>query len=127
MTMDKTHNYAINIAWSAEDDCWVALVPELDGCAAHGDTPEEALAEARIAIENWLDEAQRIGAPVPVEAPGVAHLAKAGEVLNVAACARLLGLNTRTLASRIANGTPLSPRESENLKEGLRARGIAFV
>lgn len=125
--MDKTHNYAINIAWSSEDDCWVALVPELEGCAAHGDTPEEALAEARIAIENWLDEAQRIGAPVPVETPGVLHLAKAGDVLNVSALSRLLGVSQRTLASRIAQGTPLSPRESENLKTGLRARGIAFV
>jgi predicted RNase H-like HicB family nuclease len=51
------HHYHINVFWSAEDDCWIADVPDLRPCSAHGDTPAEALAEAEVAIELWLEVA----------------------------------------------------------------------
>ncbi|MGH8655391.1 MAG: type II toxin-antitoxin system HicB family antitoxin [Gammaproteobacteria bacterium] len=38
------------IYWSAEDDAFVAEVPELPGCMSHGDTYEAALASAQEAI-----------------------------------------------------------------------------
>jgi predicted RNase H-like HicB family nuclease len=34
--------YHINVFWSDEDSCWIADVPDLRYCSAHGDTPEEA-------------------------------------------------------------------------------------
>ena len=37
------HKYEIIIYWSKEDGAFVAEVPELPGCAAHGDTQEAAL------------------------------------------------------------------------------------
>ena len=37
------HKYEIIIYWSNEDGAFVAEVPELPGCAAHGDTQEAAL------------------------------------------------------------------------------------
>ncbi len=36
--------YEIILYWSAEDDAFIAEVPELAGCAADGATRQEALA-----------------------------------------------------------------------------------
>lgn len=57
--------YHINVFWSARDESWVADVPDLKSCAAFGDTPEEAVAEARIAIEGWIGTARDNDMPVP--------------------------------------------------------------
>jgi len=57
--------YHINLFWSQRDDCWVADVPDLKPCSAFGDTPEEALAEARDAMEGWLASAREAGLPIP--------------------------------------------------------------
>ena len=59
------HRYHINLFWSAEDECWIADVPDLRPCSAHGDTPAEAIAEAEIAIELWLETAKELGLPIP--------------------------------------------------------------
>jgi predicted RNase H-like HicB family nuclease len=59
------HRYHINVFWSEEDSCWIADVPDLRPCSAHGSTPEEALAEVEVAIELWLDWAREKGSPVP--------------------------------------------------------------
>jgi predicted RNase H-like HicB family nuclease len=36
-------HYHINVFWSDEDDCWIADVPDLRYCSAHGGTPAEAV------------------------------------------------------------------------------------
>ena len=59
------HRYHINVFWSEEDDCWIADVPDLRPCSAHGETPQEAVAEAGVAIGMWLDWARDKGASVP--------------------------------------------------------------
>jgi predicted RNase H-like HicB family nuclease len=58
-------HYAINVFWSDEDGVWVADVPDLKSCAAFGDTPEQALAEVRVAMEAWLEVARENGMPIP--------------------------------------------------------------
>jgi hypothetical protein len=45
------HQYEIIIYWSNEDQVFVAEVPELPGCMAHGSTQEAALAHANEAIQ----------------------------------------------------------------------------
>lgn len=60
-----THHYAINVFWSAEDGCWIANVPDLKYCSAHGDTPAQALAEVEIAIELTLEVRKERGLPIP--------------------------------------------------------------
>ncbi len=57
--------YEVIIYWSADDGAFVAEVPELAGCAAHGPTREEALAQAQTAIALWLDTAREFGDPIP--------------------------------------------------------------
>ena len=60
--MDK---YEVIIFWSAEDDAFVAEIPELPGCMAHGNTQEEALSNAKAAERLWLETAQEFGDPIP--------------------------------------------------------------
>ena len=50
----STPHYHINLFWSADDACWVADVPDLAPCSAHGDTPGEAVANINDAIDGWL-------------------------------------------------------------------------
>ena len=57
--------YEIILYWSAEDDAFVAEVPELPGCAAHGATHAEALRQVQDAMELWLDVARETGLAVP--------------------------------------------------------------
>ncbi len=57
--------YEIIIFWSDEDDAFVADVPELPGCMAHGSSYEEALANAREAINLWLNTAREFNDPIP--------------------------------------------------------------
>jgi predicted RNase H-like HicB family nuclease len=57
--------YHINLFWSAENACWIADVPDLRPCSAHGDTQAEAIAHVRDAIEGWLETAKDKGFPIP--------------------------------------------------------------
>jgi len=57
--------YEVIIYWSEEDSAFIAEVPELAGCMAHGLTQEEALKSAQEAIRLWLDTAREFGDPVP--------------------------------------------------------------
>lgn len=57
--------YQIIIFWSREDDAYVADVPELPGCMAHGSTYEDALQSAKQAIDLWLRTAAEFGEPIP--------------------------------------------------------------
>lgn len=59
------HKYEVIIYWSDEDQVFVAQVPELPGCAAHGDSPQMALANANEAMQLWIDTAKEFGDPVP--------------------------------------------------------------
>ena len=60
------NKYEVIIYWSEEDQVFVAEVPELPGCAAHGPTQEAALTNAQEAIRLWLDTATEFGDPIPV-------------------------------------------------------------
>ena len=51
--------YQVLIAWSQEDGAYVAQVPDLPGCFAHGETKVAALASARAARERRGPDAER--------------------------------------------------------------------
>ena len=57
--------YEIIIFWSAEDEAFVAEVPELPGCMADGGSYQEALANAQQIIQEWIATARELGRPVP--------------------------------------------------------------
>jgi len=57
--------YAIEIFYSEEDEGYIAVVPELPGCSAFGETEEDALEEIKTAIELWLETAKKEGREIP--------------------------------------------------------------
>jgi predicted RNase H-like HicB family nuclease len=57
--------YSIILYWSDEDEAFVAEVPELPGCVAHGDTQEAALERVKEAMTLWVDAARSQGREVP--------------------------------------------------------------
>lgn len=57
--------FEIIIFWSNEDQAFVADVPELPGCMAHGDSYETALAAAREAMALWQETALTTGRTPP--------------------------------------------------------------
>ena len=59
------NKYTIKIFWSDDDNGYIAVVPDLPGCNAFGDTPEEAVHEIQDAIEAWIAACIVSGEPVP--------------------------------------------------------------
>ncbi len=57
--------YEIIMYWSKEDEAFIAEVPELPGCMAHGESQEEALANIKEAMRLWIDTAKEFGDPIP--------------------------------------------------------------
>lgn len=58
-------DYHINVFWSDEDACYIADIPDLEFCSAHGKSPEEALREVLEAKTGWLAVARERGMPIP--------------------------------------------------------------
>ena len=54
--------YEVIIYWSDEDDAFVAEVPE---CAADGATCQEAIANAELVIQEWVETALELDRTVP--------------------------------------------------------------
>lgn len=57
--------YEIIMYWSKEDEAFIAEVPELPGCMAHGDTQEAALASVKEAMRLWIETAREFGDLIP--------------------------------------------------------------
>jgi predicted RNase H-like HicB family nuclease len=58
--------YELIIYWSGPDQAFVVEVPELPGCMADGATYEEAVANAKVVIDEWIETARELGRDVPV-------------------------------------------------------------
>jgi predicted RNase H-like HicB family nuclease len=54
--MEK-YKYAMLVYFSEEDHVWVVEYPELPGCAAHGNTPVEAITMGEDIKGSWLEAA----------------------------------------------------------------------
>ncbi len=57
--------YEITIYWDDDDKIFVAEVPELPGCMAHGKTQIEAVRNIADASELWLETAKEFGDTIP--------------------------------------------------------------
>ena len=57
--------YEMIIYWDKTDNIYVADVPELPGCMAHGKSKKEALENAEKAVEFWLKTAKEDGVQIP--------------------------------------------------------------
>jgi len=59
------NRYEIIIYWSEEDYAFIAEVPELPGCMAHGASHDAALRNIKDAMQLWLKTAKEFGDPIP--------------------------------------------------------------
>ena len=57
--------YELIIYWSRADEAFVVEVPELPGCMADGASYEEAIANAQVVIQEWMETARSLGRPIP--------------------------------------------------------------
>jgi predicted RNase H-like HicB family nuclease len=57
--------YEVIIYWNEKDNVFVAEMPELKGCIAHGETHNEALKELNIVAKEWLKLAKKEGWQIP--------------------------------------------------------------
>ena len=57
--------YELILYWSDVDQAFIVEVPELSGCAADGETYQEAVQNAEVVIQEWIQTAQALGRPIP--------------------------------------------------------------
>ena len=57
--------YHVIVFYSEDDEGYIALAPDLKGCSAFGETPDEALKEVKTAMFLWIEECQRQKRPLP--------------------------------------------------------------
>ncbi len=58
-------HYKIILYYSQEDEAFIAEVPELPGCAADGETYQEALQNVELVMQEWIETAQELGRNIP--------------------------------------------------------------
>ena len=58
--------YELIIYWSEEDQAFIVEVPELAGCMADGETYQEAVQNAELVIQEWIETANSLGRPIPI-------------------------------------------------------------
>ncbi len=66
MKNGQTPKYEIVIYWDNDDKIFVAEVPELAGCLAHGKNQIDAVKNINEAVELWLETALEFGDEIPV-------------------------------------------------------------
>ncbi|BAY79914.1 HicB-like antitoxin of toxin-antitoxin system domain-containing protein [Nostoc sp. DSM 114161] len=64
-----TFRYEVILYWSRENDAFIAEVPELPGCAADGESYQEALYNVEIVMQEWIETAKDLGRPIPDPRP----------------------------------------------------------
>lgn len=57
--------YPLNIMWSEEDGEYMVTCPAFPGLSAFGETEEEALAEAKVALALFIESYQERNIPLP--------------------------------------------------------------
>lgn len=57
--------YSMIVSWSDDDNCYLVSVPDLPGCMADGETPQKAVENAQVIIEEWIETAQMLGRKIP--------------------------------------------------------------
>ncbi len=58
--------YRMVLYWSETDQAFLVELPELAGCMADGATHQEAVKNALIVIQEWLETAQSLGREIPI-------------------------------------------------------------
>jgi predicted HicB family RNase H-like nuclease len=60
--------YSFRVVWSKEDEAFIATCPEFEGLSAFGDTANQALAEAQVALSLMIESYHAEGWELPAAA-----------------------------------------------------------
>ena len=63
--MQEDIKYELVVYWSEDDGAYIVDVPELPGCMADGKTYKEAIQNALVVIEEWMETARELGRSIP--------------------------------------------------------------
>ena len=63
-------NYSVILKYSSTDQCYIISVPDLPGCMADGDTPNEAYENIKTVIEEYIETAHLEGRKIPEPSVG---------------------------------------------------------
>jgi predicted RNase H-like HicB family nuclease len=66
--------YEIILYWSGENQAFIAEVPELPGCAADGETYQQALHNVESVMQEWIETAKDLGRPIPEPRPRLMYI-----------------------------------------------------
>lgn len=67
------NKYSINIKWSDEDKSFIATIPEFPGLSAFGETQEEALKEAKTALNGFVEVYEEDNCQLPEPEIWICH------------------------------------------------------
>jgi predicted RNase H-like HicB family nuclease len=120
----KNIPYQITVAWSDEDEGYVARVPALRYCLAFGATPEAAVREVKKAAAEVIKVMKADGKPLPAVDTTLERVKTLQPVLNLSAVAKAAEMSVQTLSSKISRGTALTSDEAARLGRVLTAYGV---
>jgi predicted RNase H-like HicB family nuclease len=63
--MNNHYKYELIIYWSEKDNFFIVEIPELPGCMADGKTYSEAVVNANVIIDEWIETAKSLNRPIP--------------------------------------------------------------
>lgn len=90
--MKKQMEYSFELRPLSDDEGggWLITYPDLPGCMSDGESPEEAMANGKDALDAWLKAAAEVGreVPSPGEMPSGKFIARVPRSLHARLTAR---------------------------------------
>lgn len=129
------------MSWSEEDQAYIVSVPELPGCMADGKTPEEAVKQAQIVIDLWIETALEDGETIPephlfnatsVQIGGAIKITIQEQIktaaihgdVTLAEIAKKVGMSPQSFSNRMKTGK-FTRKELDEIGEALGAEYIS--
>ena len=117
------NKYEVILYWSDEDKIFVAEVPDLPGCAAHGKNRAEAIINAEAAMALWIETTRDFGERVPNPSGKLLTVAPAAQRLDLSvAMVRRYCSNGQLPATKIGRDWAIRQRDVETFVDAARQR-----
>lgn len=121
----KNIPYQIVVAWSAEDEGYVARVPAFRYCIAFGETPEQAVKEVKLAAAEVIKVMKADGKPLPAVDITLDRVKALQPLLNMSAVAKAAKMSVQTLSTKLTRGTAFTEEEAARIGQVLTSHGVA--
>lgn len=120
----KNIPYQIVVAWSDEDEGYVARIPALRYCIAFGETPEKAVKEVKNAAAEVMKVMKAEGKPLPAVDITLDRVKALQPLLNMSAVAKAAKMSVQTLSTKLTRGTAFTEAEASRIGQVLTSHGV---